>query len=566
MSRLVCVCAGAAVSIAGVSNADPWAPPVGYYSGATGTGATLKSQLFSIMSSGHILRNYGSVRFSSAITDADPDTPGNILLMYNRASVSSTWDSGSTWNREHVWPQSLQPASASNGTANAASDAHSLRPCNPTVNSQRSNQPFGLDFSTGLNADIGAYYFPGDSDKGDAARILFYFETRWGPSEGVQLINGLPSGFQMGDLASLIAWHYLDVPDEFERRRNHTIYSSAYNPTYYTNNRNAFIDHPEYVWSIWVDQNNDSQLSVQVTPAGDGGSSALVQMPGMLVGSSTPPEVTLPLFNFGFDPTYYDVSVSGEATSENEGSLNAFAINGSGSDIHIISVGIDTATPGVVGLKTGQVVIDNLDITSGEGLGRAAQDANDTIDIELAVLDHAEASFASGFDQNTTSFDLGTIALGGGDSLDSVDVFNLEATPGFTAGLDITLAGSSGDTGALVVDTTSLAAIASGSSDSLSVRLVDDNAGSFSATYTFDTGDDATLHGAASGDQIVLTLTGSVGASCYADLNGDGFRDGADLGLLLGNWGSPGSSDLNNDGTTDGADLGLMLGAWGACP
>ncbi|MHC4976711.1 MAG: endonuclease I family protein, partial [Planctomycetota bacterium] len=508
---LVCVCAGWTISVSVVAGADPWDPPAGYYSGATGTGATLKSNLSSIMTTGHILRNYGAARYSAAITDADPDNPGNILLAYNRASVSSTWDSGNTWNREHVWPQSLQPDSASNGTANAASDSHSLRPCNPSINSSRGNKPFGLDFSTGTHASLGSYYFPGDADKGDMARTLFYFETRWGPSDGVTLVNGLPSGHQMGDLTSLIVWNYLDTPDEFERRRNHTIYSSAYNPSYYTNNRNAFVDHPEFVWSIWVDQNNDSQISSSITPNADGSSSILVELPGMIVGSSTPPEVTAPLFNFGFDATYYNVSVTGEATSANIGSLNAFPINGSGSDIQLLSVGIDTATPNAVGLKTGQITIDNLDITSGFGAGHGAQDANDTIDIELAVLDPSEASFASGSDQNSTTHDLGTIPVDGGDFIDSVDVFNLETTPGFTAGLDITLAGSTGDTSALVLDTTSLAAIASGGSSSLDVRLVDDNAGSFSATYTFDTSDDANVHGAGAGTQIVLTLTGTVG-------------------------------------------------------
>lgn len=49
------------------------------------------------------------------------------------------------------------------------------------------------------------------------------------------------------------------------------------------------------------------------------------------------------------------------------------------------------------------------------------------------------------------------------------------------------------------------------------------------------------------------------------DLNGDGSVDGADLGLLLGNWGCTGldcDGDLNGDNVVDGADLGLMLGDW----
>lgn len=46
------------------------------------------------------------------------------------------------------------------------------------------------------------------------------------------------------------------------------------------------------------------------------------------------------------------------------------------------------------------------------------------------------------------------------------------------------------------------------------------------------------------------------------DLNGDGVVDGADLGLLLGNWGGSGLGDLNGDGVVDGGDLGALLAAW----
>jgi len=58
--------------------------------------------------------------------------------------------------------------------------------------------------------------------------------------------------------------------------------------------------------------------------------------------------------------------------------------------------------------------------------------------------------------------------------------------------------------------------------------------------------------------------TYTAGASANpADLNGDGVVDGADLGLLLGQWGTDGPADLNNDDVVDGADLGLLLGQWG---
>lgn len=53
---------------------------------------------------------------------------------------------------------------------------------------------------------------------------------------------------------------------------------------------------------------------------------------------------------------------------------------------------------------------------------------------------------------------------------------------------------------------------------------------------------------------------------CAGDLDGNGSVDGADLGILLGDWGASGLADLDGNGMVDGADLGVMLGAWGACP
>jgi len=65
----------------------------------------------------------------------------------------------------------------------------------------------------------------------------------------------------------------------------------------------------------------------------------------------------------------------------------------------------------------------------------------------------------------------------------------------------------------------------------------------------------------------VLLYIGALPAQpCPTDFNGDGATDGADLGVLLGNWGGGGATDFNADGVTDGADLGVLLGAWGPCP
>jgi hypothetical protein len=55
---------------------------------------------------------------------------------------------------------------------------------------------------------------------------------------------------------------------------------------------------------------------------------------------------------------------------------------------------------------------------------------------------------------------------------------------------------------------------------------------------------------------------------CLADLTGDGFVNGGDLGIVLNSWGVAGPQgygDVNHDGVIDGADLSLLLSNWGAC-
>lgn len=96
-----------------------------------------------------------------------------------------------------------------------------------------------------------------------------------------------------------------------------------------------------------------------------------------------------------------------------------------------------------------------------------------------------------------------------------------------------------------------------GISGEFPLSLIDDENGMFNFSVAI---------GNATGPTDAVDAVGtSYVDTCASDLNGDGSTDGADLGLLLGNWGSAGTGDLNNDGTVDGADLGLLLGSWGPC-
>ena len=65
-----------------------------------------------------------------------------------------------------------------------------------------------------------------------------------------------------------------------------------------------------------------------------------------------------------------------------------------------------------------------------------------------------------------------------------------------------------------------------------------------------------------------VTIAVSRARCCIADLNADGYIQGADLGLMLSSWGTAPAgtaADVNRDGAVDGNDLGLLLATWGPC-
>jgi hypothetical protein len=54
---------------------------------------------------------------------------------------------------------------------------------------------------------------------------------------------------------------------------------------------------------------------------------------------------------------------------------------------------------------------------------------------------------------------------------------------------------------------------------------------------------------------------------CPEDLNGDGYRDLADLGIMLASYGVDAGGDIDGDGDTDLADLGMLLAVYDTiCP
>jgi endonuclease I len=175
---------------------------------------------------------YGDARDILQDSDEDPNNQDNILLIYNRQSVLSTWDAGVTWNREHVWPRSKLPNSISEA------DLHLLRASNPALNSRRSN--FSFVDGEGEARIIGSGWYPGDEDRGDIARIVFYVLMMW--ETNINLI---------GNLNTFLKWHEEDPVDDFEARRNQILYQ-------HQNNRNPFIDHEELVCRMFRNQTSQA--------------------------------------------------------------------------------------------------------------------------------------------------------------------------------------------------------------------------------------------------------------------------------------------------------------------
>ncbi len=215
----------------------------GYYEDANNLdGTALKKALRTIISSGVKTVSYGDLRDDLQYTDADPNDSSRILLVYSHASVKGAWDGGSTWNREHMWPQSQGWFT----TSGAGSDIHHLRPEDPTVNSTRGNKPYGnvnggkaLTFNGKTIAHYDSYFEVNDEFKGDVARIIMYLLVRYSESDSYNITNVFQS------YSVLLEWHNLDPVCEFERVRNERSYSIQ-------KNRNPFIDHPEFADMIWA--------------------------------------------------------------------------------------------------------------------------------------------------------------------------------------------------------------------------------------------------------------------------------------------------------------------------
>lgn len=196
--------------------------------------------------------------------DKDPNNNGNMIYLYTRDSVKNT---ASTWNREHVWPQSLSGGNW--GKGQAGTDCLHIRPTYSSTNSRRGNLKYGEASSdvtyNGMKygqADKN-YFEPLDSVKGDVARIIMYTWVTY--KDYYSNLPNITNVFSSYD--TMMEWHLLDQPDLLEGNRNDAVEVSK------QKNRNPFVDHPEYAWKIFGSNCSPSVLNKAKETYPAGGSS-----------------------------------------------------------------------------------------------------------------------------------------------------------------------------------------------------------------------------------------------------------------------------------------------------
>ena len=234
--------------------------PNGYYDNAANkTGNELKVALHNIIKGHHVVSYRGLL---NAFPFTDNDGNGNVWDIYSNCIFSYSGNSqcgdynqeGDCWNREHTWPQSWF-----NQETTPRSDLFHVYPTDGYVNALRGNLPYGeVNHPTYTSSNgsklgpcvtsgyNGTVFEPVDDYKGDIARSYFYMSVRYYTEDGSWSTSAMTNKSEIlpWAMTMLLRWSDDDPVSQKEIDRNNAVYG-------YQNNRNPFIDHPEYARMIW---------------------------------------------------------------------------------------------------------------------------------------------------------------------------------------------------------------------------------------------------------------------------------------------------------------------------
>ena len=211
-------------------------------SGGSGTSNAYSSDLYEALQDRMVERHthktsYGETRAYFAFTDCVGNDYSQLSSFYSGKMVNGAWN-GSTYNREHTWPNSKGLGGSDED------DIMMLRPTVSSENSSRGNKAYG---------ESSGYYDPGADVRGDCARIVLYVYVRWGNTQKMWGTQGV-----MENLDVLLRWMEEDPVDTWEMGRNDAVESI-------TGVRNVFVDYPEYAWLLFGREMPEDMM----TPSGE---------------------------------------------------------------------------------------------------------------------------------------------------------------------------------------------------------------------------------------------------------------------------------------------------------
>ncbi len=286
--------------------------PPGYYNDAAGLVCQdLKDALNIIVATGQIQLIYGQLDdIQMPIVDTIRNDAGTGSIVWDIYSNNNSGPEpfvfsmvqsaaggfcGSTtpstegvcWNKEHTFPRSwFRLGSGGPYQQPTDADLFIVRPVDSKINSRRASVPYAkvssptyqfptvgmypgypippnpvlnkIGPSTATGVTIASAFEPSNGVKGDLARGYFYMMTRYqnelatwlsfnsggGIEKVLDAASSVYPSFNLPYLAMLYNWHLEDPVDAKELKRNNLVYSQQ-------NNRNPFIDHPEYVALVW---------------------------------------------------------------------------------------------------------------------------------------------------------------------------------------------------------------------------------------------------------------------------------------------------------------------------
>ena len=265
--------------------------PPGYYSQAAGkNGEALQVSLYNIIK-GHTVVSY-TPGVWNAFYSTDRKPNGKIWDMYsdvpggtppyeydpgtNQCGVGGGGVEGDCYSREHSFPKSWF-----NDLSPMNTDLFHIFPVDQYVNNMHSNYPYAAvatATAVSLNGSkkgicgtigySGLVFEPIDAYKGDFARAYFYMATRYenviatwyanDPNAAAVLDGTAYPAFKTWYVNLLVAWHTQDPVSAKEIARNDSIFKIQHN-------RNPYIDHPEFVDSVWMPSGPLPEPSSHVT-------------------------------------------------------------------------------------------------------------------------------------------------------------------------------------------------------------------------------------------------------------------------------------------------------------